>query len=107
MLELSLHQERAPMVVEDVQALPRSPLVVAEGTTLPAAAVQDRSRAVWLLATPEVQRTRLDERGLSRGSRELYLLVAETIEREAREHGVRVLVADGARSIDATVAADR
>lgn len=93
------------MVVDDVQALPRSPLVVAEGTTLPAGAVQDRSRAVWLLATPELQRARLDERGLSRGLRELYLLVADSITREAREHGVRALVVDGARGIDATVAA--
>ena len=92
------------MVVDDVQALPRSPLVVAEGTTLPAGAVQDRSRAVWLLATPELQRARLEERGLAHGPRELYLLHAEIIEREAREHGVRVLVADGSRSIDATVA---
>jgi hypothetical protein len=105
MLELSLHRERGPMVVDDLQALPRSPLVVAEGTTLPAAAVQDRSRAVWLLATRELQQARLEERGLSRGPRELYLLHAELIEREAREHGLRVFVVDGARSIDATVAA--
>jgi hypothetical protein len=105
MLELSLHRERGPMVVDDLRALPPSPLVVAEGTTLPAAGVRDRSRAVWLLATPEVQRARLEERGLARGPSELYLLQTETIERDAREHGVRVLVVDGARSIDATVAA--
>jgi dephospho-CoA kinase len=105
MLAMSLHRERGAMVVDDLQALPRSPLVVAEGTTLPAGAVQDRSRAVWLLATPELQRARLEERGLASGPRALYLLVAEIIEREAREHGVRVLVVDGARSIDATVAA--
>lgn len=105
MLAMSLHRERGPMVVGDLQALPRSPLVVAEGTTLPAGAVQDRRRGVWLLATPELQRARLEKRRLSRGPRELYLLVAETIEREAREHGVRVFVVDGARSIDATVAA--
>jgi dephospho-CoA kinase len=102
MLAMSLHRERGAMVVEDLQALPRSPLVVAEGTTLAASAVEDHSRAVWLLATPELLRARPEERGLSR---ELYLLVAKTIERETREHGVRVLVVDGARSIDATVAA--
>ena len=93
------------MVVDDLQALPRSPLVVAEGTTLPAGAVPDHSRAVWLLTTPELQRARLEERGLSRGPRELYLLHAEIIEREAREHGVRLLVVDRARGIDATVPA--
>jgi len=34
MLEQSLHRERGPMVVDDVCALPRSPLVVAEGSTI-------------------------------------------------------------------------
>lgn len=42
LLELSLHWERGSMVVDDLLALPRSPLVVAEGSTLPAAAVHDR-----------------------------------------------------------------
>ncbi len=105
LLELSLHRERGAMVVDDLQALPRSPLVVAEGSTLPAGAVEDRSRAAWLLPTTEFQRARLGERRLSRGMRELFLLLAEVIERDAREHHVRVLVVDGARGIDATVAA--
>jgi hypothetical protein len=104
-LELSLHRERGPMVVDDLQALPRSPLVVAEGSTLPAAAVRDPGRALWLVATPEFQRARLDERPLDPGVRELYLLLADTIEREAAEHGVPTLVVDGARGIDATLAA--
>jgi hypothetical protein len=105
LLELSLHQLRGPMVVEDLQALPRTPLVIAEGTTLPAGAVHDRSRAVWLIPTPEFQQARLDERDLSSGTRALFLLLAKTIEHEAREHDVPVFVVDGARDIDATVAA--
>lgn len=105
MLELSLHRERGPMVVEDLLALPRSPLVVADGTTLPAAAAQDPARAVWLIPTPEFQRARLEDRGLSPGVCELYLLLAATIEREASEHGAPILVVDGAGGIDATVAA--
>jgi hypothetical protein len=55
MLELSLHAARGPMVLDDLRALPDSPLVVAEGSTLPAQAVSSgiasRSRAVWLLPT--------------------------------------------------------
>jgi len=105
MLELSLHRERGPMVVDDVLALPPSPLVVAEGSTLPTAVVQDRSRAVWLIPTPEFQRARLEERGLPRGARELYLLLGETIEREAREADAPMCVVDGERGIDATLAA--
>jgi len=105
MLELSLHRERGPMVVEDLEALPRSPLVVADGTTLPAAAVPDRSRAAWLIPTPEFQRRLFDERRLERGPRELYRLLAETIEREARESGLPILVVDGALTVDATVEA--
>jgi hypothetical protein len=34
---MSLHRERGPMVVDDLRELPRAPLVVAEGSTLPAA----------------------------------------------------------------------
>ncbi len=104
-LELSLHRERGPLVVEDLLALPRSPLVVAEGSTLPAAAVNDRSRAVWLLPTAEFQRARLEKRGLSAGARGLYLLLAETIEREAREHDVPIVVVDDEHTVADTVAA--
>jgi hypothetical protein len=104
-LELSLHRERGPMVVEDLLALPRAPLVVAEGSTLPAAAVRDRSRAVWLIPTAEFQRARLEERGLSAGARGLFLLLAETIEREAREHDVPILTVDGERGIGEVVEA--
>ena len=105
LLEMSLHRERGPMVVEDLTGLPRCPLVIAEGSTLPAGAVADRSRAVWLMPTPDFQRALLDERGVARGPRRLFSALAETIEREAREHGVRVLFMDGSRSADRTVAA--
>jgi hypothetical protein len=104
-LELSLHRERGPMVVEDLLTLPRAPLVLAEGSTLPAAAVRDRSRALWLIPTAAFQRARLEERGLSAGARGLFLLLAETIEREAREHDVPILIVDDERGIDAVVEA--
>jgi hypothetical protein len=93
------------MVIEDLQDLPRSPLVVAEGTSLPAGGVKDPSRAVWLQPTAPFQQARLDERRLSHGPRQLFLLLAETIEREAEEAGVRTLVVDGSRTVVATVEA--
>jgi hypothetical protein len=72
------------MNADDVRALPSSPLVVAEGSTLGAGLV-DPARALWLLPPAES-------------------LLAETIEREAREHDVPILVVDGTRGIDETVA---
>ena len=39
LVAMSLHRERGPMVLEDLTGLPDRPLVVAEGTTLPAAAL--------------------------------------------------------------------
>jgi len=40
MLEMSLHAERGPMVLDDLRALPDSPLVVAEGSTPSAGRLQ-------------------------------------------------------------------
>jgi hypothetical protein len=103
MLELSLHAERGPMVVDDLRRLPPAPLVVAEGTTLPAAVVSsgvaDRSRAVWLLPSEDFQRARLEQRGLGKGPSQLYLLLAREIEREAREHAAPTLTVDSSRGV--------
>lgn len=105
LLEMSLHRKRGPMVVDDLRALPRAPLVVAEGSTLPAGGVQDRSRAAWLLPTPELQRERMARRKLSEAQRNLRLLLTQTIESEARAHDVPIVLVDVTHSIDATVAA--
>ncbi len=109
MLRMSLHRERGPMVIDDLRALPDSPLVVAEGSTLPAHAlssgIAERSRAVWLLPTREFQRATLTDRDMAPGPTALYLLLGETIEQEAREHGVPTLTVDGSRGIEETVAA--
>jgi hypothetical protein len=86
-LDMSLHAERGPMVLDDLRALPRSPLVVAEGSTLPAQAVSSgiagRSRAVWLLPTDDFQRALLEARGVPPGPTALYLLLQDLIAREA------------------------
>jgi len=105
LLELSLHAERGQMVVDDLRSLPTSPLVVAEGSALPARAVADRSRAVWLIAAPEFQRATLLGRGTPPGPLSLYLQLAETIASEASESDVHVLVVDGSLAIDSLAAA--
>lgn len=59
---MALGVERSAMVVDDLRELPRTPLVVAEGTALTASAADPR-RSVWLLPTDEFQaRHRGDER---------------------------------------------
>jgi hypothetical protein len=109
MLEMSLHAERGPMVLDDLRALPDSPLVVAEGSTLPARAVSsglaDPSRAVWLLPTDDFQRTLLGARGTPPGPTALYLLLRDRIAREASQHGVPRLLLDGSLDLEATVTA--
>jgi hypothetical protein len=105
MLAMSLHAERAPMVVEDVRRLPSSPLIVAEGTPVSAALIVDRARAVWLLPTRALQRSRLEERRLEPGKMELYLLLAAELEREAREYAMPVVTVDPTSEVDEIVAA--
>jgi hypothetical protein len=67
--------------------------------------IAERSRAVWLVPTPKLHRAQLDKSELARGPRELYLLLAVEIEREAKEHAAPTLTVDGSRGIDETVAA--
>jgi len=116
MLELSIDLERWPMIVDDLSRLPATPLIVAEGSTVPpdlvAQGIADPTRAVWLLPTPELQRERLGApRGVSDPDRArenlagLYALIGAEIERQAAEHGVHVLHVDGSLAVDETVAA--
>lgn len=102
-------------MVEDVEALPASPLVVAEGTPLLPWLIADRlasrDHAVWLAPTPEFRRARLVERPGTEWKRssdppralENRILrehaVGERIERDARERGLHVLSVDGSRGI--------
>lgn len=88
----AFHRERGPMVVDDVRALPDTPLVVAEGTVLSARLV-DPDRSLWLLPTAS-----------RRGSGTLYDALTAEIEREADETGVPVLRVDGIA--DAVAAAE-
>jgi hypothetical protein len=75
-LAMSLHAERGPMVLDDLRALGPAPLVIAEGTALPAAGVRDPGRAAWLMQP------------LAPFERRVDALVARVIADEAREHEV-------------------
>jgi len=101
LLEMSLHRERGAMVIDDLQAMPRSPLIVAEGSSLPASAVSSgtatRTRSVWLLPTPEFQDARLAAAATTGGRAELYRHLREVITRDAHDHDVRSLPVDGSK----------
>jgi hypothetical protein len=85
--DLWIHWERGPMLVDDVRALPRSPLIVVEGTTVPA----DMHPALWL------------DRPSARPDHPVWRHYAEGILERAEHHAVPVLTVDG--SIEETIAA--
>jgi hypothetical protein len=117
---LAANAERCWLMVEDIEALPSSPLVVAEGTPLVPWRVADfvagPGHAVWLVPTPEFQRARLLERPTvefdrtsdperaleNRIAREIA--VGELIERDAQERGFRVISVDGSLGVDEVAA---
>lgn len=103
MLEMSLHHERGPMVIGDLESMSRSLLIVAEGSSLPASAVTagiiEPTRAVWLLPTPEFQSARLAERDVTGGPARLYRRLGRVIEDEAVANGVPTIRVDGSRSV--------
>lgn len=103
MFAMSLHRERGPMVVDDLRTMPPTPLTVAEGSTVPAALIAEPGRSVWLIPSPQLQAQRLLER--DGRALELYILLSDEIEREAREHAAPLLMLDGSQTVDETVAA--
>ena len=106
---MSLHTERGPMILDDVRALPPTPMILAEGTPLPASAVAagdlPREHAVWLLPTAEFQERQLGERATPDGQGRLYRRLREVIERDALAAGVAFEVVDGSRTLEEVTAA--
>jgi hypothetical protein len=114
-ISIAANEERCRLMIEDLGALPASPLVIAEGTPLfpsyVAPRLIDRDRAVWLIPTPEFQTARLGERPghtwqqTSDPERALEnriereRLVGERIEAEAVARDLRVIRIDGSISL--------
>ena len=86
-LDLWIHWERGPMVADDIRALPERPLIVAEGTTIPAG----DAHALWL------------DRPSAWPDHPVYAHFAQAILDNARRHGVPVLTVEG--SVEDTIAA--
>ncbi|MDQ1446667.1 MAG: hypothetical protein QOI20_3131 [Acidimicrobiaceae bacterium] len=106
MLRMSLHHERRQMVIDDLEAMPTAPLIVAEGTCVPASASAARPhRAVWLLPSEEFQQSSLAMRSLDRGSLEMYMLLSQQIVDEARAHRLPTVRVDRTHPLDAVMEA--
>ncbi|GAA2614854.1 hypothetical protein [Streptomyces axinellae] len=102
-LVMSLHHERGPMVLEDLRTLPPAPLTIAEGTPITPQITGPHS-GVWLLPTPEVQRSRLARRDLLPEVRELYEYLADEIATQVGKHEARTVIIDGSRSVEEVAA---
>ena len=88
------------MVSDDIRTLPRSPLLLAEGSVITPASVPHDATAIWLRPTPERQERQLQAR--DGRSNALYRLLASSIEAEVRAAGARTVAVEG---ITETVAA--
>ncbi len=86
--------DRAPMIADDLRALPASPLVVAEGGPITPAMVTVPGRAVWLMPSREVQHERLRRRH-PEGVPAYYLQTWDTLTATLAESPVSTLVVDG------------
>ena len=82
------------MVIDDLRALPTSPLVVAEGTVIGASTV-DPARAVWLMPTAEFQAT---HRADLDGEPDVM-----TVGQEAQRYEIPIVTVDGALPVGAVV----
>jgi len=85
--DLWIHWERGPMIVDDVRALPRVPMIVVEGTTVPA----DRSPALWL------------SRPSAWPDNPVFRRFADAIVEQGERHGVPVLLNEN--PLEETIAA--
>ncbi len=104
-LTMALHDERGPMTVDDLLALPSSPLIVAEGTQITPKLAGDGSNALWLIPSREVRRDRLEARHGPGGPPPLYLFLGQLIEDEVRRAGAQTLVIERETTVEQTMAA--
>jgi hypothetical protein len=112
LFQMSLHVERGPMVLDDLSASPPTPLIIAEGSSLPASAVTlgiaRPGRVVWLLPTPAFQEAQLAARATADGPSRLYRLLRQRAEHDVEHHGLPVLNVDGSRALpDMVMAVER
>lgn len=119
-ISIAANEERCRLMIEDLDGLPRSPLVVIEGTPLFPSFISTRlagpDHAVWLLPSDDFQSAGLRERPRHTWEQtsdpkralenriERERIVGERIEEEAVERGLHVIRVDGSRSLEEVAA---
>jgi hypothetical protein len=113
-------KSRFPLVVEDLQAMPKEPMIIAEGPGLFPENVYPTlhtpRQAIWLVPTEFFKRALVEQRGKpsvraqtrdpERATENLIgrdLLMARRVEEEALERGLTVCEVDGSRSLEEMV----
>ena len=114
-------KERFPLVVEDLQAMPREPMIIAEGPGLFPECVcrvlRNPRQAIWLVPTEGFKRALVKQRGKpgvraktsdpERATENLFardMLMARLVCEEAQERGLKVCEVDGSQSLVEMVA---
>lgn len=111
---------RAEFAIEDIMALPKTPLMIAEGPGFFPEVVEpllsNPRQAIWFVPAPAFKRkiaiqrgkpsVRLQTRDPERATENMIgrdLLVAEHVRREAMKRGLRLVEIDGTLTIDETI----
>lgn len=114
-------KERFPLVVEDLQAMPKEPLIIAEGPGLFPECVyrvlRSPPQAIWLVPTETFKRALVKQRGKpgvraqtsdpERATENLIgrdMLMARLVREEAQERGLRLCEVNGSQTLEEMVA---
>jgi shikimate kinase len=110
-------RDRFPLVIQDLLALPREPMVIAEGFGLTPELVfpvlSSKRQAIWLVPTEAFKRTSMERRNKpsfrdkvsdpARATGNVFtrdMLLAEHITAQAQARGLTVIIVDGSCSIE-------
>jgi hypothetical protein len=114
---LETNDERFPMILDDLRAMPQRPMTLVEGPRLfpklVAPLLTSAHQAIWLMPTPEFARESVEQRDKPQGRFETSdperhranflrrdALLAEYIRQEVAAHGLSVIEVDGSGSPD-------
>jgi len=114
-------KERFPLVMEDLQAMPKEPMIIAEGPGLFPGCVyrvlRSPRQAIWLVPTEAFKRALVKQRGKpgvraqtsdpERATENLIardMLMTRLVCEEAQERGLKLCEVDGSQSLEEMVA---